>query len=575
VRERALFVVAVIALLALMVEALWAAPYVATTDGPGHLYGALARAHIEDPALGFSRYVVANRPVTSNGPGDVYALLEPVLGWRAALAALLSLLTVVWGAGAVALVLTVAPPERRFVALVAASTALGWSLYHGFFAFCLGTGIAFFALAAGLRDGARARTVCALLLFGAAVAHFFAAALAGVVLFVARVAAAERRRREALLVIATGVPAALVTLLATSAVGHHDNLVEVLPLSLRVQSWGAATIGGPFWRQAPLLTVLVVSLLAGVVLLRRRDARDNALWAIAAVYLAVPLVLPWTALGWQHAAPRPLPFAAVLFCALLPLELLPRAVRVVVSLGLVTAAVASTLWARDLNERSARALDDVITAVDAVEPDPGYRWFFLLDDPFGRDEPFFRWEVARGLGQLFAMRQGGFVAGAFVNSPQSDAVLLRDDARASLPPPLLRSRWVSPIQDIDDDAARAAALLVLQSHAVQVDGVIVVERPSDHALWRARGFAVEEERGRLLRARVSGCALRVISDGEREVQTQPLGGEGLPVLGRVDVVAGDVVLERLLCGPTQVAGCEPNQVTLSTEIVPVVRCAGM
>lgn len=422
----------------------------------------------------------------------------------------------------------------------------------------------------------RTRAIMALALLVISVAHFFAAFLTGVVWLAVAVARApaNSRLREVAWTCACGAPAALVVLAsAASGVGGDDTLHEVLPFALRIASWGEVPLGGPLWRQTALLVVMGASLLSTAVWWRTRSATDRALALVAAAFLVVPLVVPWSALGWQHLSPRSLPLAAVLLCAALPLERARPAMRVVVAVVCIVAACASTWWSRQLHVRAAGDIADVLRALERPVPAPaGYRWSFVLVQPaFVDDASIFRWDPLRGIGNLFGITQGGFPAYAFVHSPSSDAVLLRPEARASLAPPLYRSRYATPIRGLQGEARRAR-IDVLASHAVQVDGVILVEEPADHALWRARGFVVDVEDGRVLLARFEGCVLDV-KGAARAIESR-IAPRQDDALGRSDDVRGDARLERLPCGLLEITGCgDVRTVKLQRGVVEELVCS--
>lgn len=580
-RGRLAFGLVFASLCALLVAAVVEPSFLPTNDGPHHVFGAYARAHLEDPALDYARFFDPNVPTTANGFAEIFALLEPALGWQRAHAWTLAVIVLVWAAGSLAFV-TALEPRRRWLALVVAALALGWPLYLGFFSFVLGGGLALLVLAATLRLGHRARTRVILAAAVALIAtvHFLMAALCGAFVLAARLAVVDKgaRFRELILVILTGLPAVLVVLRATGAAASLGDETTVVPWSLRLAALGACTLGGPWWRTLPLI-ILVVA--AALLLARRaRSPLERALGGTAVLLCLTPLWLPWHVLGWQHAAVRPLPLAAAVLVALVPVERWSRAARAALATACALFALGATWWARDLGLRAAREIDDVLAAAAAPVPRPaGYRWaFFLSSLPVEKDAGLLRWDPQRGLGSLFALTQGGFVAYSHVVSPQAHTVLLKDEQARELAPPPVRSREVTPLRALDDDGRRRALLESLVSKAVQVDGVIVAERPADHEVWRRRGFTVDGEVGRVLLARFTGCSLKVEveaaaeAEAEREVTTTPA-----PIvpgaLARTDVVpAGGAILERLPCGLVEVKGCAPATVELSPSVIPVVRC---
>lgn len=569
-KERIAFGVAFAALCALLVASVAAPSFLPTNDGPHHVFGAFARAHIDDPTLGYARFFVPNVPPSANGFAEVFALLEPSLGWRAAHQATLGVIVLVWALGALAFT-TAVDPRRRWLALLAATLGVGWPLYLGFFSFVLSGGLALLVVAAAMKVPftPTARVVLAAALLVTAAVHFLMAAQAGLLLVVVRLSAVDRsaRLRELGLVALMGVPAMILVSRLAGTTEHLADGTTVVPWSIRLEALGACTLGGPAWRQA----IVVVAVLASVACLAVRGRRlvERALVATAALLCITPLWLPWDVLGWQYAAARPLPVAACVLVALLPVERLARRGQLVVAAVSIALSFAATAWALSLGERAAHEVDDVLRATRTPAA-PGYRWaFFTAPLPVEEDAGLLRWDPQRGLGSLFGVTAGGFVAYSHVVSPQAHTVLLRDDVAAALAPPPVRSREVSPLRAIDDDAKRLPLVEALASKAVQVDGVILAERPADHAVWKARGYDVDLEDGRVLLAHFTGCSARVITGEARRVGTAP--GPSIPgVLVRTDEVpAGGALLERLPCGVVDVMGCGETKSATLTRGAPV------
>jgi hypothetical protein len=584
------FSAAFAALTILQVAAVVEPAFFPTNDGPHHAFGAFARARIADPAFDYARFFDPNVPTSANGFAELFALLEPALGWQRAHAWSVGVIVLLWALGAHALVSRIAP-ERRWLAPLVASLALGWPLYQGFFSFVLGSALALSVLALALRPApsARSRALVAALLVLLALIHVIAAALCGLFVLVGRVAlvegAARERAKEAAAVALTGLPALIVVLRSTAASEGLGDGTTIVPWALRLAALGATTLGGPLWRQATMVALAlsaVAALLAAllpalIAALAGHNATGSpqarlrlALGACGALLCFTPLWMPWDVGGWQHAAVRPLPMALAVLLCMLPFEKLPRAGRALAAAFAFAFAFSSALWARGLNLQIAEETADVMRALERPAPRPaGYRWpFVLVDLPAAREAGMLRWDPERGLGSLFGIAHGGFPAYAHVVSPQAHTLLLRPEAMAALPPPPLRSRDATPLRAIDDPDARRPLLEALISKSVQPDGVIVIERPEDHALWRARGFIADVEEGRVFVGRFIGCALEVKTEVLRAVTTAPAPA-GPDTLRRTDEVpAGGAVLDRLPCGSLEVTGCEPSLVELRADAPP-------
>ncbi len=566
--------------IALAADAVLAAPLFFSNDGFHHIFSAWGRAHLDDPALGYARYFHGNLPPSANGVADLFAWLAPAVGWRLAHQLTVVVIAAVWIAGSVALAASV-HPRRALVGLVAGACALGFNLYLGFFEFALATGIGFFALALAIRSpvappATSRRVVVAALLLGASFVHFLAAALTGFTVAVVWLARVERGAgprawlRELVAVAAVGLPAAIPAVLAAGAVGGLPDVDESAPLAVRLGALGMCTVGGPWWRQLPVFAAAGAAGVALVVTRRDRGRVEIALGALAAAFAVVPWVVPWSVFGWQNVASRPLPLAVALFAALLPVERLPRAGRAVAAAAACAFFAAATLWARALDVEVARESADVLRVLARAPPNTGYRWPFILTAlPAVERAGMVRWDPQRGLGSLFALVQGGFVAYAHVVSPQAHTLLLKPEVKEALPPPPLRSRWVTPLRADDDPVERRRALAVLMSQAMQVDGVIVIERPADHPQWKARGFTVDLEDGRVLLARFTGCSLTVDSAAPRDVSIA-MAPESPALLRRVAHVDGPTRVDRVPCGAVTVAGC--GSAVLSPDAAPLVRC---
>lgn len=495
--ERWLLVLAVVAASALMAEALWRGPFFPSNDGPHHVYGAFARAHIDDAALNYAAYVVPNGPTSANGFADLFAALEGSLGWRDAERATLAITCILFLVGCVALARHL-HPARAWLGFVAGSGALGWALFMGFYEFMLASGLSFFVVLFALRMSTLGQRVGFgfLLLFLASI-HFVVAVLVGGLVLLARVASAQRRVREALWVLLSGAPAAALTLRVSGAEGHGD-ATEVLPLPLRLAAAGACTVGGPAWKQGAFVGLALLGLGTAAALWRTRSPTERVFAGVALAGFLVPVFAPWSFLGWQHAAVRALPLCAAVAVALVPIEELRGRAYPVAAAACVAFFAVCTLSARDTLVRAAADLADVEAALE-TKVHAGYRLSVVTTSPAWVDEAgLFRWDPLRGIGSVFGVVHGGLPAYAHTVSPQAHTVLVRPDLAPNLPAPPLRSTHQSRIRRIEDDAARAAALAPVVERARAFESVLAFERPADHAVWTRAGFRVVAEHGRVL-----------------------------------------------------------------------------
>src|SRR5690606_2054768 len=93
-----------------------------------------------------------NEPLTSRGFLELFRLLEPALGWRAAYTCILALAAELWAFGFVLVVLALRPSAWP-LGLVGFATALQWSFFMGLLPFFLSSGFGLWILAGWLRFG--------------------------------------------------------------------------------------------------------------------------------------------------------------------------------------------------------------------------------------------------------------------------------------------------------------------------------------------------------------------------------------------------------------------------------------
>jgi hypothetical protein len=99
-------------------------------------------------------------------------------------------------------------------------------------------------------------------------------------------------------------------------------------------------------------------------------------------------------------------------------------------------------------------------------------------------------------------------------NPALHSVLLRDDARAKLPPPIDRRYAIDLANPAnrDDHELRAAMLTELAAHGSRYQDVIVWGETADAQHLLSLGFAADWQQGGLLIARFVGCPLTVRID---------------------------------------------------------------
>src|SRR5260370_6537604 len=153
----------------------------------------------------------------------IFSSPEPIVGWRHALGASLSIVALTWSWGFQALILAI--DRRRWaLGLLGFATALHWSFYMGFWNFVLASGLGFATLAVVIRRAAWMpvdRLTLAILLLIGAVTHVVAAALTAVIaaLVVLFRTPKQRRALELVLLVLAVAPAAAIAVLASGANG--------------------------------------------------------------------------------------------------------------------------------------------------------------------------------------------------------------------------------------------------------------------------------------------------------------------------------------------------------------------
>jgi hypothetical protein len=479
--------------------------------------------------------------------------LEDLLGWQRGLQVALSIIVLVYAGGFAALVRAI--DRRRWpLAFLGFPMALSWSLYMGFFAFMLSSGVGLLVLAFAIGDrgaGAARRTLVAALLLLQAFLHMFGAIVTGVVLVTIRVARAPhgRRRAELVAVTLTGLPAAGLVALAVlvarrgAAEAAFSRDFVYVALGKALLTWPRTLAPGPL-PKALLVTMLVV---ASAVLIGVRAGRagtsatDRAVAALGIACLVASLFAPRDVPGWQCFAQRFVGIALVLTVVGLPFERAPRGSAAVVFSG----SLVWVLLAYPLHMRLATVSRDAIAGLAA--PVRFHRvWLPVkLDPPRAPEdaevpimEPL--WHIAA----LYETVLGGLTPYTFASNPATWPFALRADAVH--PPPVPKIEQSVALLELPefqtDPVFRDEQEGVLCTFGMFYEGVVVTgARKSDLALWQRRGFVADWQRGSVLIAHFEPCTADV---------TVP---RGLP-LPLVDVGVGSTEVLRNAALPRTPAG---------------------
>lgn len=524
--ERAAAAVHALLLLALL-AALWCVDYLPTQDGPQHVYSVHAAHRLEDPRLGYGRWLEPGTPVTNLGFAWVYGALERALPWRRALALALGVQVVVWSAGAFALARGIAP-GRAWLGVALSAAALQWSLYMGLFSYHLASGLGLLALALGVAaprwSPRRALTLAALLLVQAlchvvpAIATGFALAC----LSLARAAPGGRMQAFARLV-AIGAPAACVAIALASVgletLGDYNQGTTAPVLHAGPAPWWAFAkcfASGPAWRAWPLTLLALASPVVALAARTPRRSEDRALLAAGVALLAAAAVLPLHIRAWDFFSVRFLPLGTACCLVVLPFERLAPSARRAAATAIAAFALAATGWAglyhRELEARAA----DALAGLDAPLAVAGPRLPIVLDPYLGRplDDAAARVPFAvplLNLGALYAVTQGGVPPYGFYVTPQIHGIVLREEARARYPHVLDRRYAVdlATPERADDVALRRAIVSLAAGHGATYQDVILYGRPEDGDWLLSLGFAPEFRAGGLVLARFEGCPVTV------------------------------------------------------------------
>lgn len=558
---------ALVLLSALLVGSVWVVPYLPTNDGPASVFAVHMENHFADPGTIYREVFAPAPQFAGRGFTVLFEPLEEALGWRRGLQVALSVIVLLEAWGLVALVRAL-EPRRLPLAFLAFPLALSWSLYMGFFAFVVSSGVGLFILAfavarAPMTPGRRALVAGMLLLL--AFLHMFPAIIVGSIIAAAHVASARRGKRmvELALWMLTGLPAAGLVLAAflvarrVAATVPFSSTFVFTPVADVLALWPQTVVPGPLPR-ALAATALVLA--GGAIALFRvartgTDVRDRVISGAAILFLLSGIFGPTNIPGWQLFAPRFDWIGVALLVATLPFERIRsgRLAGAVTGL-LLGVAVASCLVTYPFHRHLAAAVDDAIAGLSAPITRHGLVLPVNLEPqgPGVAESGVPMMVPLHQIGALYATAQGGDTPYTFASNPATWPFVVRPDG--------LRAPPVPPLEHYDpilrglefrtDRAFREQQEGELATFAMFYEGVLVSgARPEDHALWKRRGFVADWERGTVFLGHFEPCTVDLtlppsapaplldVGVGEKEIFAdvrRPLG-EGPAGAGRVAI----------------------------------------
>ena len=518
-----------------LVCSLWVVPYLPTSDGPQHILSVHIENHYADAGSLYPEFYRVLPQFAEKGFALVFAPLESILPWRVALRVTLSLMALAfaWGFALVALSID-SSAARRPTAMLGFAIALPWSLYMGLFQFVIGTTFGLYTLAFVLRrpptTNAR-RVALSLMLLVQGVCHMFTAVLTGVLVLVLAVVAAPKgtRLREVGRMALVGSPALALLALAFQQRNVQRSEQQTFQWSLgeRFSEISRWFIPGPGARAWLILALTLVAIGATLVRARRGKATgtERALAWLAVAFFVLTLCAPLHMPSWQFFSPRFCGLAMVLGLSLvrLPEGTSPRVARALVPV--VTACcLGSDLVSANLHRRLADGCADALAGLDAPLHFEGPRYPMILDPICGTprdpvDGPVPRALLAMNTPLLYLVEHGGIGTRMFNGSPAIFAIEFTGTRRPRRPDPTALEVAQSTFFD-RDPKLRAAVLTELVADGMPFEGVHVLgARPADYAVFNARGYVTEFQRGPLFIGRFEGCAAEILLD------PQALGGE--------------------------------------------------
>lgn len=518
---------AFVVLSVLLAGTMWVVPYLPTNDGPEWVFAAHVENHYGDPGTIYQDVFVPAPQFASRGFMLLFAPFDAWLGWQRGLQVGLTLAVLLFAWGFVTLVRGL-DPARWPVAFLGFPLALSWGLYAGFWSFVVSIGLGLFVLALVVRLPEltwKGRALLSLLLFLVAVAHVFGAVLTGSVVLALLLARAPRERRlgELARTVVMGLPA--IGILALCVVVTRDLPAVAFARDVERFAWrDALAILPRTIAPGPLARALVVTLGAAcagvfaVVRARRSDtsASDRGLGIAAGLLLLAGVLAPFQFLGWQAFSQRFVPLGVALAVAVLPLERCSIGLRKGLGVGLF---VTATVWLgltypfhRRLTELCPDAIAGLLAPISlsgtllpvAIRPTelPAY-------DRFASEVPLVA--PLTHMGPLYAAAHGGVSARSFAGNPSVHPFVLRP------------STFVRPWPDQEQYATTLSSYRYHQDlpFREEVDGELASfgmyydeialfgALPEDIAVWQARGYVADWQRGSVLLAHFVPCALDV------------------------------------------------------------------
>ena len=508
---------------ALLLLAVGWVDYLPTNDGPQHIFTAHALHRLDDPTLGYGRYLEPGGAITDIGFEAVFGTLERFLPWRHAVRITLCLFALGWAWSVLALAAAL-DRGRRWLGLLGFATALQWLLYMGLFSYYLSLALGFGVLAfafSRLVWRRRDYLMLAGLLAAQACAHVVPTVVIGLTLVLLALfsAPAGDRARALVRTAAAGTPAALIALVvAWQTLGNEPiNKYSMMPaLAARASLMGRAFVSGPSWRAWPVVGVAAIGLAGGWRLRRRGgDPRERVLWIVGALLLLLAISTPLHIKGWEYFNVRFVPLAVMFLALLVPFERIRQpAWRRIAITALVVYAAGSLGWGWRHNLRVRAAHADLMAGLDAPVRRSGPRLPVILEPPPGevadewaRDIPFVNsnWQ----LGALYSVEQGGVPAFLFAGAGgMQDLAWRQPPAGMAMPAKPVRGYewqlWEPAARA--DPLARARALNYMLSFGPGYEDVILHGLPEDMAVLRERGYTADFERNDVAIARFAGCA---------------------------------------------------------------------
>jgi hypothetical protein len=497
--------------------------YLPTNDGPEHVFASHVAPRLDDPSLGYGRYLQLGATFSQVGFDHLLAFFELLLPWREALRACLVAMVLLWAWGVVALAAAVGGKRRMWLGLFGFAAAVQWVLYMGFFPFYLSSGFGFYVLALAFMRSAWNRTWRLVLAAGLACQVLLhpVPALSSMIVLAAIVIARTKPRehlREAWQWGLMVLPALVLVSVSLGPSGGHSGW-WIMPMAERALLAMRAFVSGPWWRWAPFPACALAG--AGFCVVRkqwREDNRQGALLMAGSIFALLATQAPYHIPGWNFFHMRFSPLAAVLLTLLLPIERWPRWARQGGLVLLVSFAVGSNAWALAYNLKLCRASSDLLSGLDRPLRRDGVRLPLIIEPRAGEPQDFLQRVVPGCLanwnvGALYAVEQGGVPAFGFAESETLHALVWRWPVGQGLRPPRPARGFEHSLSEpevLGLPGGRKAAVTYLLSFAPHYQDVIFYGRPEEVAWLHERHFLVDYEQGGLAIARFQACPTELV-----------------------------------------------------------------